>query len=256
MSLTSPKTDNKLILKRRKRRKIKKIFMLFILLMSIFITLCLKHPYFNVKTMVVTGNRNISSKEIIELSNIYKGNNIFYINIKNGENNILSNPYIATVQIKRKLPAVVQINVKEREALFYNAKDNKYFIVDKNGVLLQKRDDVKGMKLVKLDGFDYDKSEVGKILKNDDKSKIDTVTDLGDVILNNKNAVGITSIDLNSTIDIKVYFGNMCVKLGRNDNLDKKINKALNILDSKELKGAKGYIDVSFDGNPVFFIEK
>jgi cell division protein FtsQ len=256
MSLTSPKTDNKLILKRRKRRKIKKVFMLFVLLLSICITLCVKHPYFNVKTIAVTGNRNISSKEIIGLSNIYNGNNIFYINIKNGENNILSNPYISTVQIKRKLPASVQINVKEREALFYNVKDNKYFVVDKNGVLLQKRDDIKGMKLVKLDGFDYDKSKIGKILQNDDKSKIDTVTDLGDVILNSKNAVGITSIDLNSTIDIKVYFGDICVKLGRNDNVDKKINEALNILDSKELKGAKGYIDVSFDGNPVFFIQK
>ncbi|WPC40967.1 cell division protein FtsQ/DivIB [Clostridium sp. JS66] len=256
MALTSPKTENELILRRRKRKRIKKIFMLFILLLSICITLCLKHPYFNIKNIEVSGNRNISSKEIVDLSTLFKGNNIFYINVRNGENNILSNPYISEVQIKRKLPATVQINIKEREALFYNAKDNKYFIVDKNGVVLQKKDDIKGMHLVKLDGFDYDKSEIGKVLKNDDKSKIDIVTNLGDIILNSKNTIGITYIDLNSTIDIKIYFGDMCVKLGRSDNLDKKVNEALNIINSKGLKGAKGYIDVSFDGNPVFFIQK
>lgn len=175
MALTSPKTENELILRRRKRKRIKKILMLFILLLSICITLCLKHPYFNIKNIEVSGNRNISSKEIVDLSRLFKGNNIFYINVRNGENNILSNPYISEVQIKRKLPATVQINIKEREALFYNAKDNKYFIVDKNGVVLQKKDDIKGMHLVKLDGFDYDKSEIGKVLKNDDKSKIDIV---------------------------------------------------------------------------------
>lgn len=256
MALTSPKTENELILRRRKRKRIKKIFMLFILLLSICITLCLKHPYFNIKNIEISGNRNISSKEIVDLSGLFKGNNIFYINVRNGENNILSNPYISEVQIKRKLPATVQINIKEREALFYNTKDNKYFIVDKNGVVLQKKDDIKGMHLVKLDGFDYDKSEIGKVLKNDDKSKIDIVTNLGDIILNSKNTIGITYIDLSSTIDIKIYFGDMCVKLGRSDNLDKKVNEALNIINSKGLKGAKGYIDVSFDGNPVFFIQK
>ncbi|AKN33986.1 cell division protein FtsQ [Clostridium carboxidivorans P7] len=256
MALTSPKTENELILRRRKRKRIKKILMLFILLLSICITLCLKHPYFNIKNIEVSGNRNISSKEIVDLSRLFKGNNIFYINVRNGENNILSNPYISEVQIKRKLPATVQINIKEREALFYNAKDNKYFIVDKNGVVLQKKDDIKGMHLVKLDGFDYDKSEIGKVLKNDDKSKIDIVTNLGNIILNSKNTIGVTYIDLNSTIDIKIYFGDMCVKLGRSDNLDKKVNEALNIINSKGLKGAKGYIDVSFDGNPVFFIQK
>lgn len=256
MALTSPKTENELILRRRKRKRIKKILMLFILLLSICITLCLKHPYFNIKNIEVSGNRNISSKEIVDLSRLFKGNNIFYINVRNGENNILSNPYISEVQIKRKLPATVQISIKEREALFYNTKDNKYFIVDKNGVVLQKKDDIKGMHLVKLDGFDYDKSEIGKVLKNDDKSKIDIVTNLGDIILNSKNTIGITYIDLSSTIDIKIYFGDMCVKLGRSDNLDKKVNEALNIINSKGLKGAKGYIDVSFDGNPVFFIQK
>lgn len=256
MSLTLEKTDNKLILQRRKRRKIKKVFMLFILLISVCITLCFKLSYFDIKTIQVTGNKNILSKEIIGLSNLYKGNNIFYINIKYGENSILSNPYIENVEISRKLPDKVQINVKEREAIFYNVKNNKYFVVDKSGILLEKRNDIKGMKLIKLDGFDYDKCEIGKTLVNNDKTKIDVVSALSNIILNSKSTIAITSIDISDILNIKVYCGEVCIKIGTSDDMDKKINKSLNILDRKELKGVKGYIDVSFNGNPVFFIQK
>lgn len=256
MSNVLDKSHNELILKRRKKKKIKKLFMLFIMLMSLFVTLCLKLPYFNIKNVQVSGNKNISQKDIISLSNLKVGNNIFYINLKDGESNILSNPYISNVTITRKLPANIIINVKEREAVFYNNIENEYFIVDKDGVVLQKRNDIKDMKLVKLAGFDYSKCEVGKLLKDNDKRKIDAVIALGDIVRNNKISQGLTLIDLNNSVDINAYYGDICIKFGSAEDIDKKFNKALNILERKELKGVKGYIDVSFNGNPVFFIQK
>lgn len=256
MSQALSKLDNELILKRRKKKKIKKLFMLFIMLLSICVTLCLKLPYFNIMNIQVNGNKNISIKEVIALSNIKVGNNIFYLNLKESENNILSNPYISTVTVTRKLPATLIISVKEREAVFYNTKDSKYFIIDKAGVALQKRDDIKGMKLIKLDGIDFSKCEVGKPVQDSDKRKVDAVVNLGDIVCNSKISQGLTLVDVSSSIDIKVYYGDICIKFGNADDIDKKFNKALNILDRKELKGVKGYIDVSFNGNPVFFIQK
>lgn len=250
------KADNELILQRRKRKKIKKLFMLFIMLLSICVTLCLKLPYFNITNIQVNGNKNISINDIITLSNIKVGNNIFYVNLKEGENNILSNPYISTVTITRKFPSTLIVSVKEREAVFYNAKDNKYFIIDKAGVVLQKRDNIKEMKLIKLDGIDLSKCEVGKPIQDSDKRKVDAIVNLGDIVSNSKVSQGLTLIDVSSSIDIKVYYGDICIKFGNAEDIDKKFNKALNILDRKELKGAKGYIDVSFNGNPVFFIQK
>lgn len=255
MGRTIRKTDNELILKRRRRKRIKKTFLLFTLMISLFITLCLKLPYFGVKNIKVIGNKNISQKDIILLSKISVGNNIFYLNLKDSKNSILSNPYISSAEIVRKLPSDVEISVKEREALFYNSKDNKFLVVDKNAIVLQQRDDIKGMKLVKLDGLNYEKAQIGKAIEDEDSRKIDVVKALGDIILDNK-ILGITSIDISSLIDIKIYYGNILIKIGSEDDIDKKINKALNIISRKELKGAKGYIDVSFEGNPVFFIEK
>lgn len=256
MSQALSKADNELIIQRRKKKKIKKLFMLFIMLVSICVTLCLKIPYFNIINIQVTGNKNISIKDIIALSNIKVGNNIFYVYLKESEDSILSNPYISSVTITRKLPSTIVISVKEREATFYNTKDNKYLVIDKDGVVLQKRDDIKDMKLIKLDGIDFSKCEVGKLIKDSDERKVDAIVDLGDIVHNSKISKGLTLVDVNSSIDIKVYYGDICIKFGNADEIDKKFNKALNILDRKELKGVKGYIDVSFNGNPVFFIQK
>lgn len=256
MSQTLDKSHNELVLRRRRKQKIKKLFMLFIMLISLLVTLCLKLPYFNIKNVEVSGNKSISKKDIIALSNVKPGSNIFYTNLKDGSNNVLSNPYISDVTITRKLPATILINVKEREAVFYNNIENQYFVVDKDGVVLQKRDNIKDMKLIKLDGFDYSKCELGKTIKDNDKAKVDAVADLGEIARDNKISQGITLIDLNNSVDIKVYYGQICVKLGNTEDIEKKFNKVLNILERKELQGVKGYIDVSFNGNPVFFIQK
>lgn len=256
MNQALSKADNKLVLKRRRRKKIKKLFMLFIMLVSICITLCLKLPYFFIRDIKINGNNYISAKNIVTLSNIKEGNNIFYINLKEAKNNILSNPYISNVSITRKLPSTIVISVKERDAIFYNNIDNIFYILDKDGIVLQKRDNISGLKLVKLDGIDYSKCEVGKPIQDSDKRKLDAVVALGDIMKNNKVSQGISLVDVNNSVDIKVYYGEICIKLGNADDMEKKFNKALNILDRQELKGVKGYIDVSFNGNPVFFIQK
>jgi len=253
--MAKSKTSNELILRRRRKKRLQKTFLLFTLMISLFATLCLKLPYFNIKIIQVLGNKNISKSGIISLSQISIGNNIFYINLKESENNILSNPYIYSAEIIRKLPSTLQINIKEREAVFYNVKDNKNLVIDKNAVVLQQRDDIKGMKLIKLDGLDYSKVELGKTVDDADSRRIDVVKALGDIIVDNQ-ILGITSIDVSNSIDIKIYCGNILVKIGSEDDIDKKVNKAFNILERKEVKGSKGYIDVSFEGNPVFFIEK
>lgn len=254
MGQVTKKTDNELILQRRRKKKIKKAILLFMLMTSLLVTLCLKLSYFNIKTVEISGNKKVTKNEVISLSNVNLGNNIFYINLQEIQNNILSNPYIASAKIERRLPSQIQITITEREAVFYIDKDGKYYIVDKNGVLLQKRSDIKGMKLVKLDGIDYDKAEIGKVSKDKDKRKVDAVKVLGNLIEDNR-ITDITSMDVSNSVDIKLYSGDILIKFGGIDNIDKKLNKALNILRRSELKGVKGYIDVSFNGNPVFYIE-
>ena len=82
-----------------------------------------------IKNIEVINNKNISKDEIIKLSGINKGDNIFYTNMDNIKNGIITNPYIMKVEIKRELPDTILINVKEREAVFYGEKDGKYYFI-------------------------------------------------------------------------------------------------------------------------------
>ncbi len=176
-------------------------------------------------------------------------------NIKNG---IITNPYIMKVEIKRELPDTILINVKEREAVFYGEKDGKFAIVDKNGIVLEIRKDIKNMNLVKLQGFDVEKSQIGKPIATDDDRKLQLVYNISSLIGNRKDNYKIALVDIQDMNNIQFYYGNVLIKVGNGDDLDKKLNKAFNILSQKEeIKNAKkAYIDVSFDGNPVVFIEK
>ncbi|PRR75160.1 cell division protein FtsQ/DivIB [Clostridium thermopalmarium] len=248
--------ENELIQKRRKRKKIKRYILLSILLISISIILCLKLPYFNINTIEVENNRNITSDEIIKLSNIEIGKNIFYINLKRSKTNIMKNSYILDVNIRRQLPNKIKIYVEERTAVFYIKKGEKYLVVDDSGVILEEKQTINGMKLIRLDGFDKDDYKVGEVIKAQDTRKIKIITEITELIKNLKEGIPEPSIvDLTDLTDIRICYGDMIIKLGTSDNMEKKYNMAINILMYNKLINKKGYIDVSYKGDPVFFVE-
>jgi cell division protein FtsQ len=247
-------TDNELIRRRRRKRMIKHTIILSVLLISLLIILCLKLSYFNVSNIKVMNNSIVSSDEIIDFAKVNKGTNIFYINIKNIKTNVLKNPYILKADIKRKLPNTISIVVNEREAVFYGMTDNKYLIIDKSGVVLEEKDDISNMKLTKLEGFDFQQTRLGEIIDSNNARKIENIGIITELIALNSSDIQISSVDLAEELNVKVYCGNICVKLGSNSLRDK-LNLALNIIQNNNLKDKKGYVDVSFDGNPVVFIE-
>ncbi len=248
---------NELIRKRRRKKAIKKSIFLFILLMGILITLCLKLPYFNVTEITVLDNNNITKQEIVKLSRINKGTNIFYQNFNKSENNILSNPYIISASFKRQLPNKIQITVKERKAKFYIQADSNFAIIDKDAIVLEKRDNITNMNLAKLEGIDIANTNIGKAIGKSDDKKVKLLKTLSDLIdRSNEDVPKMTGIDLTDIKNFKVSYGNMVIILGNNYDIENKLNKAINILLADNNKTAKGYIDVSFNGNPVVSIQR
>jgi cell division protein FtsQ len=253
--LNNSKTvNNQLIEKRRKRKKVKRGLLLIVILISVSITLCLKLPYFNIKAIEVTNNRNIPSQEIIDLSNLKLEKNIFYLDFKEVKTNILTNSYILNVQLKRKLPNKINISVEERTAIFYIKKENKYLIVDNEGIILEEKELINNMKLIKLEGFDKSIYEVGKKLGSEEE-KIRLIGEITKLIKNLNEGVPEPSIvNLMNNTDIKILYGDMEIRIGTSYELAEKYNKALNILIQNKLLGKKGYIDVSYKGEPVFLV--
>ncbi|KOA20977.1 cell division protein DivIB [Clostridium homopropionicum DSM 5847] len=249
-------SKNYLIEKRRRKRKIKRYFFLLIILISVSITLCLKLNYFNINNIDVIDNRNIPSEEIIKLSAITKGNNIFYTNLKKSKANILSNSYILNVNIKRKLPNTIQIFIQERSAIFYIKKGDIYLIVDREGVILEEKQKIDSMKLIKLEGFDKDNYKLGEAIETKDERKLKLIGEITTMIENLQDGVPEPSIvNIEDLTDIKFFYGDMMIKFGTSEDFTTKYNRALNILIQNKLIKKSGYIDVSFKGDPVFFLK-
>lgn len=249
------KSKNETIKKRKRKKKVRNAVLSLILFVSILATLALKLSYFNITVINVTNNKNVTAEEIIKLSNIFKGNNIFYINSSKSKTYITKNPYILDVDIKRKFPSTITINVKEREAGFYCMKDKDFLIIDKSGVVLQEVKELTNPTLVNLMGFDVTNTKVGDTLSCDDKRKLEVIEEITELITSNNSSYSMNAADLSDLLDIKVFYGNMCVKLGTSSNLKEKLNKAINIMSKAELKDAKGYVDVRFNSMPVYYIE-
>lgn len=249
-------TNNELIRKRRKKRNIRRSIILIMLLIAVAVTLCLKLTYFNVSAVKVANNSILSTEEIINNAKVNLGSNIFYMNLKEIETNVLSNPYIEGAAVKRVFPSTIEITVKEREAVFYGKKDNSYFIIDRNGVVLEERNNIDNMKLTNLLGFDFSKSKLGSVVFGADDRKVEIIGLITELISLNSSDIKIDSVDLSNLGSLNLHCENIVVKLGNSNNLKQKINKAINIIKDNNLISQSGYVDVGFEGDPVYHIEK
>ena len=255
-NVKKPYKNNEYIMKRHKKKRKNKLTAFAILLISILITLCFKHPFFNVKIVEVKNNKNIKKELIIKSSQISNENNIFYLNLNNVKKNIMSNPYILDAQIKRKLPNKIVINIKERKASYYIEKNKKFYVIDNNGYVLEEKDNIKNMKLVKIDGINKKDYKIGEPLFEEDNIRINFMKNLASLIDKKDNNYEIAIINIKNMNNIQLKYRNIQIIIGDDEELDKKLNTAFNILLQKEeIRGAKeGYIDVSFKGNPIVFV--
>ncbi len=90
-------------------------------------------PYFFVSEVEVQGTKRISKQEVIELSTINNGDNIFSLDLEAIREQILENPWIRDVSIERHLPDKIIIHVDEREPFALAKINDRVYLVDRYG---------------------------------------------------------------------------------------------------------------------------
>ncbi|MGH4120066.1 cell division protein FtsQ/DivIB [Clostridium sp.] len=250
--------SEKLLKKRKVKKQVRNLMLLVIIMLSTLVTLCLKLPYFNIENIKITGNVNASNAKINEQVSAQLNNNIFYANFVDSKKEIIKNPYILDVKIKKKLPNKISIEIVERVAVFYGKVKDTYYIIDNQGKLLEKKSNIKGMNLVNLVGLKLENCKVGDTILSENR-KMDIANELANIInvyRKTKDNIIINSVDISNVLDVKVFSGKMCIKLGTTEDLENKFNRAINILAQPKYKTTAGYVDVSFKGNPVVHIQE
>ncbi len=150
--------------KKKKRRK-KRYLLRFVIVILACIGLhfLLHIDYFTIAGITVAGNEKISDTEIIKLSEIKVGNNIFDVHPVFAQKHIKENLYIEDVDVNRKLPNHIDIVVKERSGKVQLVNEKEYVIIDREGRVLEIAKDEQQVTLV--DNVDVKKAKPDKMVE-------------------------------------------------------------------------------------------
>lgn len=245
------KITNKYILKARRKRIKKRLFITLIFLIVIGIVVINKTDVFIIDKVMLEGDNLITGKYVQEKAETLNGLNIVYIDKKSIIKDFKRNPYVEELTIKRVYPNKLKINVKEAKGLYYVNKDESYYIISSNMILLEEVDSIEDKKLIELRGIDIENLNLGDKVSNE--KKIEKIAEdfynMEQVIEENGEEFSITAVDLSNMSNLKAYIGNIEIFLGTYENVFKKMSDAVQIYKNFDVTES---INVSFDGSPDF----
>lgn len=244
-----------IIRKRKRKRALRRVFLILTILVIILTTLALKTQYFNITSIEVTGLINLKEDNIRELLSFKDGDNILRINVNKSRESIKSNPYVENVEIKRKFPNKINVNVEEKYAKYYVKHEDTYILLDADATVIESRKDIEGLSLYELRGIDPGTLNIGEKVVFEDERNVAFMKEFYDLMSRNQSNIKFNSIDMSSVINLKVYSNNIEIRIGTIEKLQDKLNVAINLIETEGLSDKVGYIDVSFNGSPVINIE-
>lgn len=227
----------------RARRRILKIFLLIIFIAAISILL-FKSEYFNIRNVVVENNNYVSVEEITVLSEI-KGVNIFLVKKNKLEDNVKKNPYIESIDIKRRFPSTLVVRVKEKKIKGMIKFQNSFINIDSKGKMVQVINKFPNGEIPLIEGIKVEQYAPGLNLINNDSIKqtsLEAVLEVSDYKEYNGLIYSI-NIEDSYNIILKTVNG-LFIKIGDWTDLENKLAYAYNVLNSDNVKGKNGTIEV------------
>lgn len=244
-------TEDKLEKKIRKKRILTSVSILVIIIIG-FMVLALKSSYFNISNVSVE-NVSIVSKDEIQVLSEALGKNIFLINKDKMISKIKSNPYVDSADIKRKLPASIMIDVKEKQIKgIYHHKDT-YINIDKEGRMVHAVNKFPSGRLPLIEGVEVGEYVPNQSLIKDDDIKLKALKEILCIGDYNETKGMFESINISDpySIVLKTKEG-IIVKIGDSSNLEYKLESVVGCLNSPQVKGSKGILEIEPEGTAVF----
>ncbi|MDO5708139.1 MAG: FtsQ-type POTRA domain-containing protein [Andreesenia angusta] len=254
---------------KRKEKKLKKLR----LIKSIFILLCIfiiiyifftKLPLFSIKNISVKNNEKIQDNQIVKSSGLVLGENIFkidkekiYANLKSKE------PYIESVEVKRRLPNTIFLNINEKKDIYTIIFGKKRYFIGKEAIPLSemnmelddKNDDNDGIPI--LNGLKIEKMIIGEPIKISNKNIDEKEFRKFSAGISRESIRAISKeieINENSEVSIKVS-DYQTIKLGKFNNMEYKTDVLDRIL--KDLKKKKiQFKTIDFTKSKKVVVEK
>jgi len=204
--------------KKKKKRKKSHFFLNFFIVLLLLGGLAwfASSDFFAIDKISVLHNNNYTKDEIVAMSEVKKGTNIFWFYLHKGDvsDAMEGDSYIDTVEVSIKLPGTVLLLVDERAEVAAVPLDDKYILIDNEGYVLRTTD--KEPKLTLLIGLTITGMEEGRLLSVEQKSLFaETLTMLNTI---ESSDLFFKRIDISDVI-IKAYIYDKLICKGTPENI-------------------------------------
>jgi cell division protein FtsQ len=222
------------------------ILVLIVLGASTYITLHL--GIFTVQEINITGNTRINEKEILKRSGLRQGESSIFFFENSVEENILKNPWVKGVSVKKEFPKKVYIEIKEEQVycLFFS-EDGELYYLNKAGKRLGPANFDEGLDFPVLIGEGINNPDLVKealqILELSSESKVLNWSKISEVHLDSIYGINLFTIDKK-----RIEFDSK--------NIVNKWRKVEKIISHAEMLGIEEtYINISSDNMGVVNFE-
>lgn len=245
----------------RQIKKVKKalINVSLIILIITAITLFLLSPIFSIENISIKNNEKLSQEEIISLSQIEKGTNLFKIRNAEIKNNIKENAYVDEVKVNRILPNTIEITVTERKVAYLLEYGSSYAYIDEQGYILE----ISSANItdkIKIRGYKTTEDNIkprNRLIK-EDLNKLNDVAIITDTAKNSGINAQITSINIENQNEYSLYMESekKTVHIGSISNLDTKMLYLQVMLEKEKDNEGEIFLNIDFKTKNPYFKEK
>lgn len=236
--------------KRKKRRK-KHYVLRFVLFCAVVLgaIVFLRSDFFTVELIKVENNSIITEDQILEMSGLETGQNIFHSSSLKAKKEIEKNPYIAHASVHRKLPNVLVIRVREKEAIASIEKKDEYVILDADGTVIdQSRTN---MYTTVISGIKLKKFQVGEVPEVDNPVRLENALKLIRSV--NDSGMYFKRLNVMSSLTVEGYLTDNLLCSGMPDDILENLEGIKVILYDLNQKGIeRGTIIIGKDGLASF----
>ena len=214
-------------------------------------------PLFNIQTINVLNNDKISTEKILSLAGIELGENTYKINKKLIKDNVKQNAYIESISITRKLPNILNIIVKEREATYMLEIGAGYAYINNQGYILEINSQKINTPIITGITTIVEDVKEGNRLYVQDLEKLGKVLEIYESAATNQINDLITKIDISNKQDYILLLEQeqKKVHLGDCSDIDTRILYLKKILELEKGKSGEVFINGDLSKDRVFFRE-
>lgn len=196
--------------------------------------------HYEVKNVVVEGNKHYSSKEIQDMVMTgYLGDNSLYLSMKYKNKEISDIPFIETMDVIVTSNDTIKIMVYEKSLAGFVEYLGRYMYFDNDGVVIEAaKVPTKG--IPQVTGLEFDHIVLYEKLPVDNDAIFQDILTITKLL--NKYDIICEKIQFDANYQISLGYGKVKVNIGKLENLEEKLMQLPYILPS--LEGESGTLDL------------